>query len=262
MAALLGSASGPAAEVRWFGGTDRAFPPSLADFKDHGIRSQWIVNNDSVWLWDLNLGTDFAIVERKTDTSRWIVGGRFGVATRFEFGSESFDLWAADVRGGGVAGWRSGDWAAEMLLLHESSHLGDEILDRGDRQRIDASFNEVRLSASRSWGSMGRVYGGLSGVPWASPGRLRGFGFRLGGELRALPPNGRGYAALETSLWEWRGWSPDTVLQAGLWVGPRDQESFLSSARAYLQFATGAVRFGQFHDQTETTLGVGLALDW
>ena len=250
------------AEARWFTGTDRAFPPSLTDLKDNGIRSQWVVSHESDWLWDFNLGTDMAVWDREGEASRFILGGRFGVVTRFEFGSESFDLWAVDVRGGAVAGWRSGDWAAEALFLHESSHLGDEILERGDRQRIDAGINEIRLSVSRAWGNRWRVFGSLSGIPWARPEELQSFGFRLGGEARSLPPHDRGYAAAEMSVWEWRDWSPDVVIQLGLRLGPRDRESFLSSARAYLHAATGAVHLGQFFDETETTFGIGMALDW
>ena len=64
------------------------------------------------------------------------------------------------------------------------------------------------------------------------------------------------------SVWEWRDWSPDVVIQLGLRLGPRDRESFLSSARAYLHAATGAVHLGQFFDETETTFGIGMALDW
>ncbi len=225
------------AETRWFPGTDRILPVSLVNLKDDGIRSHWLLNNQETFLWDFSVGTDVAIWEHAGPRTHQILGGRFGVNTRFEFGSESFDLWAADIRGGAVWGMEWRGWRFEALAFHESSHLGDEILERGDRERIDASVNGLRVTVSRDFGEHWRAYGGGTGVPWAEPEELRSFALHLGGELREVFPARRGYLAAECELWEWRSWTPDVVAQAGVFVGPREEDRWLSTARVYVQVA-------------------------
>ena len=192
------------------------------------------------------------------------LGGRFGIAGRFEFGSESFDLWATDIRGGAAWGLKRGPWAGEVFLFHESSHLGDEIVERGDRPRLDVAVNGVRLTASRQFDEWFRVYGGVTGLPFATPEMLQSVGFHLGGQAEALPPGRRGYVALEVETWEWRAWDPDVTMQAGIFLASRSagEGSLLSRARAYLEFRSGQVRYGQFHNETETSVGLGLGVQW
>lgn len=251
-----------AAETRWFPGTDRILPVSLVNLKDDGVRSHWLLDNQETFLWDFSVGTDVAVWEHEGQRFHHILGGRFGVNTRFEFGSESFDLWAADVRGGVVWGMAWRGWQFETLAFHESSHLGDEILERGDRERIDASVNGLRLSASRKFGEHWRGYGGGTVVPWAEPDELRSFALHLGAELRDVFPARRGYLAAECEVWDWRSWDPDVVAQAGVFIGPREEERWMSTARVYVQVASGRVLLGQFWNETETTFAVGMAVHW
>ncbi len=263
LAWLSSSATSLAGETRWFGGTERVLPVSLANLKDNGIRSNWLLDDQGATLWDFSLGTDVALWDYQSDRVRQLIGARFGINTRFEFGSESFDLWAADVRGGGAWGIQWSDWVVEAFFFHESSHLGDEILERGDRSRIDSSVNGVRLTVSRTWREdRWRTYGGLTGVPFAEPAELESFALHAGAEWRQLPPFRRGYLALETEVWAWREWNPEVTAQVGCFIGPRDEERLLSTARVYLQFASGRVPLGQFYNETESTFALGLALHW
>jgi hypothetical protein len=263
LAGLLATTASPSsAEIRWFPGTQRALPPSLAAFKEDGIASRWNHTSNQEWVWDFNLGTDVCMWERVGENSEQTIGARFGVASRFEFGTESFDLWATDLRGGAVWGLRRGPWTAEAFLFHESSHLGDEILERGERRRRDVAVNGVRLTASREWTNSFRLYGGLRAMPWAEPDDLRGLGLHAGAERSRLPPFERGYVAGELEAGSWRHWNPDLTLQAGVFLASRTSGSFLSRARAFVEFYSGAVHLGQFFDETETSLGLGLALQW
>ena len=251
-----------AAETVWFSGTGRALPVNLAGFKEDGIRSTWSRTDQGAWMWDFDLGTDISIWRRQSGTNFMSLGTRFGVASRFEFGSSSFDLWAADFRGGGVWGLRHGPLAYEVLVFHESSHLGDEILDRGERGRQDAGVNGICLSVSRQWKDWLRSHGGVTGVPWADPKDLRSLGFHVGAEITALPPWKRGYVAAELEVWEWRDWNPDFTAQVGLFLSSRRDGTWLSRARTYFEVRSGRVELGQFFNETETRFGFGLALDW
>jgi len=263
LAAVAVTLSGaPAAQTVWFGGTQRALPVSLVGFKEDGIRSTWSHTDDEAWVWDFDLGTDVSIWQRRSESTFQSAGPRFGIASRFEFGSESFDLWAADFRGGGAWGLCKGPMAYEVVVFHESSHLGDEVIERGDRIRQDVGVNGIRLTISRKWNEQFRTYGGVTGVPWADPDELQSFGFHAGVELTSLPPWDRGYVAAELEGWEWRDWNPDVTTQIGLFLSPRRDGTWLSTARAYFEFRTGRVDLGQFFNETETRFGLGLALDW
>ncbi len=250
------------AETVWFGGTQRALPINLVGFKEDGLRSTWSHTDADAWVWDFDLGTDVSIWQRRSESSFQSLGARFGIASRFEFGSESFDLWAADFRGGGVYGLQRGKMAYEAFLFHESSHLGDEILARGERTRQDVGVNGIRVTVSRQWTEVLRTYGGVTGVPWADPDELQSFGFHAGAELTRLPPCERGYVAAELDIWEWRDWSPDITGQVGLFLSGRRDRTWLSTARAYFEFRAGQVELGQFFNETETRFGFGLALSW
>ena len=252
----------PAVETVWFGGAQRALPVNLVGLKEDGIRSTWSHTDDEVWVWDFNLGTDISIWQRRSESTFQSAGPRFGIASRFEFGSESFDLWAADFRGGGAWGLRRGPMAYEVLLFHESSHLGDEIIERGDRTRQDVGVNGIHLTVSRQWNKPLRTYGGVTGIPWADPDELQSLGFHAGAECTGLPPWDRGYVAAELEMWEWRDWNPDFTAQIGLFLSPCREGNWLSTARAYFEFRTGHMELGQFFNETETRFGLGLALDW
>ena len=134
------------------------------------------------------------------------LGGRWGIYSRFQYNSESFDLWASDYRGGVVWGNAFGDSAFETFLYHESSHLGDEIEARGERQRQDAQVNGLRLLASRHLCDKLRLYGGGTSLLQADPKTLESYGFQLGTELTHLPPDARGFIAVDTEWWAWRSW--------------------------------------------------------
>lgn len=251
-----------AGETVWFGGTQRALPLSLAAPKEDGLRSVWAFTDHGQDVWDFNLGTDVSVWQRTNESSFQSMGPRFGVATRFQFNSGSFDMWATDVRGGGVYGIRFKRTAYEFFFYHESSHLGDEMLDRGERERIDYNVNGVRLTASWTGEEWLRLYGGVIGQPWAKPEKLRSAGFHAGVELTRLPPWERGYVALDAEAWEWRSWNPDAAIQAGFFIGPKGKGKALEASRLFFELRCGRVMLGQFYNETEQYFGLGLGTNW
>ncbi len=250
------------AETVWFGGTQRALPIALVSPKEDGIRSLWAWTDDSADVWDFNLGTDISVWQRTSEKCFQSVGPRFGVNTRFQFNSGSFDMWAVDVRGGGVYGIQFGDTAIEAFFYHESSHLGDEMLESGRRTRIDSSVNGLRLSASHFWRPWLRTYGGFSVQPWAEPSELESFGLHAGAELTGLPPFQRGYMAVESEFWDWRNWNPDAAAQVGLFIGPKNRGKALEQARVFAEVRCGRIMLGQFYNETESYFGLGIATSW
>jgi hypothetical protein len=259
---LAGCLVAGGAETTWFGGTQRALPVSLAAPKEDGLRSLWAWTDNGDATWDFNLGTDVSVWQREAERCYQSVGPRFGVASRFQFNSGSFDLWAVDLRGGGAYGLQFGNTALEAFVYHESSHLGDEMLESGRRERIDSSVNGLRLTISEKWKPWLRTYGGLSVQPWAEPSELESAGLHAGLEFTGLPPWKRGYAAVDAEFWDWRDWSPDVTAQVGLCIGPRNRGKALEAARVFLEIHSGRVMLGQFYDETETYFAVGIGTSW
>jgi hypothetical protein len=246
----------------WFGGTTRALPVSLAAPKDDGLRSAWGCNDQGDSTWDLNLGTSVSLWQHTNGNWFHSAGPRLGVATRFQFNSDSFDLWATDVRGGGVYGLRKDALAYEAYFYHESSHLGDELLDRGERERIDYNVNGLRLTASWEATPQLRLYGGAFIQPWAKPEKLQSLGFHAGVEFTQLPPWKRAYLACDAETWEWRSWNPDVAVQIGCFIGPKGQGKTIENSRVFLEMHAGRVMLGQFYNETERYLGIGVGTNW
>lgn len=254
---------GSQADHAWFSGTQRAFPVALADPMETGLRSQWALTENGDQLWDLTLGTDVTVWQQSTPAVFQTISGRFGVDTRFQFNSASFDLWGTDLRGGLAWGVSYEPIAVDAYFFHESSHLGDEKLARNERQRRDISLNGLRLLASYQrpdqwW----RVYGGLSIVPWATPDQRESLGFILGAEAIQLPPWERGFLAWHTEVWEWNAWDPAATLQIGLFLASKSEKRLLSRARVYLELYYGPVGIGQYAEETEKRLALGLGTSW
>jgi len=251
-----------AGDVTWFGGTQRALPITLASPKESGLRSNWAFTDHDAQLWDFNLGTDVTIWQL-AGTSVWqSVNGRFGVTTRFQFNSESFDLWGADIRGGALWGLRKDKMAYEVYLFHESAHLGDEVIEQQERQRIDYNVNGIRVMVSRQWNEYLRLYGGVTGQPFADPEQLQSFGFHAGVEVTSLPPWRRGYVALDTEWWEWRDWEADATAQIGLFIGPRGKAAAITNARIYVELRSGRIVLGQYYNETEKYVAGGITTHW
>jgi hypothetical protein len=152
--------------------------------------------------------------------------------------------------------------ATEVFPYHESSHPGDEILERGQRERIDYSVNGARLATSWTGEEWLRLYGGVSGQPAAKPEKLRSFGFHAGLELTKLPPWDRGYVALDAEAWDWRSWHPDATAQVGLFIAPKGRGKAMEAPRFFLELRSGRVMLGQFYSETEQYFALGLATSW
>ena len=249
-------------ETTWFSGTGRALPIALSAPKEDGLRSIWTWTDTGDQTWDFNLGTDVSVWQQESEDCFQSIGPRFGVASRFQFNSGSFDLWAVDIRGGGVYGIHFGNTALEAFFYHESSHLGDEMLESGRRERIDSSINGLRLTASERWKPWLRTYGGLSVQPWAEPSELESAGIHAGLEFTRLLPWKRGYAAVDAEFWDWRGWNPDVTAQLGVFIGPKNRGKALEAARVFVEFRSGRVMLGQFYSETETYVALGIATSW
>jgi hypothetical protein len=153
------------------------------------------------------------------------------------------------------------DLSYKVALSHDSSHLGDEYVERTGRLRIGYTRHE--LSAGVSWLLSGtwRTYAEagrgflLSNEELQKPGRFQlGLEWQDAGYLR----NGRRgwYGALDLSSMQERDWRIDRSLQTGYRLD--------SDGRAYrfgIQWYSGRPPIGEFFQNTESFLGVGIWVD-
>ena len=184
-------------------GAGRTFSPLLADprwphffasfnYYDRDTSSAELRGAGSV-----GFGETISIV-RKTYPSglKWEAGVQAGLFALFDFNSNdsaSSDLINADYFVGPYFALRQGNFSLLTRLYHQSSHLGDEFILRGDApERQNYSFETINVLASYDLPNGFRVYGGGGyifdvdpefienrfnveyGVEWISPTTLPG----------------------------------------------------------------------------------------
>jgi hypothetical protein len=246
------------------------YPPYAADVHRIGFGVQWLNFTDTQ-------------IPDSGDTRVGIrAGGRFGIARLSPEGEEG-RAWQVDIEGGFNAqfdadhsldniGWdgryglsvttaKTAQPALKFGVLHDSSHVGDEYMQRTGRTRIGYTRHE--LVAGVSWIPVGRfrIYTEgawgyeLSNKELQKPGRGQ-----LGVEYESsstLWNNRMGwYAAADFSATEERDWRIDFSMQAGnvIRAGGR-------TWRFGIEWYNGRPPIGEFFQYTERYLGLGLTID-
>ena len=150
--------------------------------------------------------------------------------------------------------------SVQLGTKHISSHVGDEYAERTGRRRIGYTREELAAGAAWSIDERWRAYAEAGrgfktkGEIGQEPGRLQlGFEHESAESLR-----GRlgWYAALDLQAMEERGWQVDPTLQVGLLVPSGDRRW-----RVGLSIHDGSVPIGEFFQEDETYVALGLWLD-
>lgn len=174
-------------------------------------------------------------------------------------------LVGSDYRGGIPITFACGPWHAKLAYEHTSTHLGDETLVRTGREPFDYIKDEVVFGVGRWLFDYSlRVY---ADAGWAVsqfvPGDPSPFRFDLGAEWycrRATGFWGQPFAATNLEFNGSVGYNPSFTLQGG-WQW-RDPDRRLSQVRVYAEYFTGRSPFGQFFQEREHWIGLGIAADY
>lgn len=209
-------------------------------------------------------------------------GGRFGIV-RMHPSEEKERGWQVSLEGGFNAqfdadhsldniGWdgryglvvttaQSGQWAFKLGILHDSSHVGDEYMERTGRKRIGYTRHELAAAASWSPDERFRTYGEaawgyeLSNDQLQEPGRIQ-----FGLEYQSPPTPGKvrmgWYGAADFSALEERDWRVDRSLQAGLAA-----HSGGRTWRFGVEWYRGRPPIGEFFQYTEEYVSLGVWVD-
>jgi hypothetical protein len=209
-------------------------------------------------------------------------GGRFGIVRVMQQGRNGRG-WQLSVEGGFNAlfdvdysldniGWdgRYGlvltaaptrELAFKIGALHDSSHVGDEYMERTGRRRIGYTRHELAGGISwfindhwRTYAEVGWGYQ-MSNDELMKPGRAQ-----LGIEFESAKILWKGrtgwYGALDLSAMEERDWRMDISLQTGF-----VRHSFGRTWRFGIAWYNGRPPIGEFFQNTERYIGLGLWLD-
>lgn len=235
---------------------ERSFLSSL-----HGRFAALADDDEATHIGALGLGDRFALM-------RW-GGSRVGdglqiglvgsIFAQFDLGTESFDLINADYIVGLPLTVRSGGSSARLKLFHQSSHLGDEYLLRGELERENLSFEALELILSHEFTPV-RVYGGGEYLFNREPATLEPFLVHAGAELRL--GNVRGphvVGAVDVKSSEQQEWKPAWSARAGVEVARWKDEGHPPRLWSLLaEFYNGPSPYGQFFRENIRYLGLGL----
>jgi len=148
--------------------------------------------------------------------------------------------------------------AFKVGAYHISSHIGDEYIERTGRTRINYTREELQagmnlsLSDNLQWYvEAGRAYDQRN-KQVQKPWRVQsGVQYRPG-----KPYQSQWYAGLDVGATQERDWQSDVSLQIG-WRVPTDNRIWRVGLEAY----EGKAQLGEFFQEDERYLGLGLWLD-
>ena len=241
-----------------FPDTKRIFKPLLADQKEAQIRAGFGYDRSGLSFFDLGLGGDLVHAHRLIDSDREIaISVRGLISSRFDAFGKSFALLNTDFFGGLVLDYRSGKSSYELYVFHESSHLGDETLEQGVRERIDFSREALRVLWSRQFGNL-RVYGGPTFNLRACPDEIEyKLTFQIGSEYDFRLWDQPFFVALDLQSLEQNSWQANITGQVGWYLDKTGKSR--NRPRLFLEFFNGHSNMGQFWQEHESSIMFGIA---
>jgi len=247
---------------QWFSDNGRVFSSLLADPQEARLTVGYLKNKHGDSFLDMGFGGDAPLMYRgKKGDDETSVTVRGLISSRFQFFSQSFDQLNADYIGGVALGRKWFDHSIELFLYHESSHLGDEMLERGERTRIDYSRETIRLLYSGNLDKALRIYCGPSINLNGKPADIRRkWTLQAGLERSFTLQNVPLYAALDLQSKEEVGWDLNLATQIGVYLG--DPGKVHRQQRLFLELFNGFSNMGQFYDERELFVRLGIALDF
>jgi hypothetical protein len=146
-------------------------------------------------------------------------------------------------------------------LLHVSSHVGDEYMERTGRLRIGYTRQELAAGVSWFMSKHWRVYGEAGSAYFMSNHELqKPWRTQLGLEFESAPDLWKGrmawYAAVDSQSMQERDWRIDVAVQTGFVV-----RSAGRTWRWGVEWYEGRPPLGEFFQNTEHYISLGLWID-
>ncbi|HTO06386.1 MAG TPA: DUF1207 domain-containing protein [Myxococcota bacterium] len=245
--------------------TRSLFDPLIADVRWPRFSAEYQAYHKDPLLGNVgsaNFGGTLPILQGPLPAEgRWDVGFQAAVFSIFDLDSQSHDLVNADYFFGLPISARWGWFSAMLRVYHQSSHLGDEfLLDHGDVQRINLSYEALDFFPSVDLWDWGRLYLGGGYLFDRDPSQLKRKYVQAGVELKSpLAFFGwlRPVAAADFKRNEEQDWATDYSVRAGFQF---ENEKVFKSRRLLLlgEYYKGFSPNGQFFDRRIEFFGVGV----
>lgn len=195
------------------------------------------------------------------DDRRWEVDLEAGILSQFDLDQASDDLLNTDYFVGFPISFEDGPFSTRVRIMHQSSHLGDELLlndEAPDRVNLSLEFVDVLLAyESRGW----RVYtGGLESFNY-TPESLDPTSFTMGLDYHE-PGQERSGQLIGGIHYRTSGasdWQPQLGIEAGVRFGALGPGSSALDIR--LEYFDGPLPFGQFYTVEAEYIGIGLSFE-
>ncbi len=219
------------------------------------------LRNENGSFFEPQLGGDLGIIRksrgrfRSADRNSFDLSVRGVFIPRFQFASNSFDLWNTDFIGGMAGIYRFGLSALDVFLYHKSSHLGPRLAQiRADENH---SFETIRVLYTRQCPAGLEIYSGLSFTFHADPARIaNNADLHLGANWRSPYLGERLYFSADLEARQYyRG--INVALETGYELGSKIAGG--RRQRVFLNYYGGHSPMGQFHRSTESSLSMGIA---
>jgi hypothetical protein len=186
-----------------------------------------------------------------------LVGSIFA---QFDLGTPSNDLINADYIVGLPVTLRRSGFSARVTFYHQSSHLGDEYLLRGEEiERENLSFESIAVVLSQEIRAL-RLYAGGERLFRREPEALATQLMHAGIELRTRRSGPRAFvAAVDLKATEQHDWSPATSARAGIEFARSGAAGHPARLVALmLEVYEGPSPYGQFFQDNISYVGFGL----
>lgn len=251
-------------EVNVFLPRDLLFASLLADprWPHFSASYQHHSNNELQEIGSATFGETFSIYRFAGPWQSLIeVGLHAGVFSIFDLAADSHDLVNADYLVAIPLSLKKDNFSMMSRIFHQSSHLGDEYLLRGQQEkRINFSYEGLDTILSYAFPFGFRLYGGGGYLfdrtpsdlePWIAQGGMEftSPGAWWNGSLRPI-------AAIDVQSREASDWDTDVSVRAGVQL---ENPDFLSrKLKIMVEYYRGSSPNGQFHIRDEEEyLGIG-----
>lgn len=248
---------------------DQIFCPLIADPKEPRSFVSWLrgtfrslddPTGTGTTVGSVGIGDSFGLVrwnvpEGGEGVQLDLVGAIFA---QFDLGAPSTDLINADYIIGLPLTFRRHGFSIRTKVYHQSSHLGDEFLLRGeDVERKNLSFESFEFLTSQEMGAL-RVYGGGERLFNRDPASLASKLWHAGAELRTPRAVAQLVAGVDVKASEVHDWSPATSGRIGVQFARSGSDRPVRLVTLMLEMYQGPSPYGQFFQDDISYVGVGL----
>ena len=241
------------------------FQPLLADprWPHFSASFQRYINNDRLKnVASTSFGESIGLYRLRGPLESTIqLGIHAGVFSIFDLDSQSFDLINADYMVGIPLTFKKGNFANMTRIFHQSSHLGDEFLLRGQTdERVNLSYESVNNLFSYHLPAGFRIYAGGGYIFHKDPSDLDPWSTQAGMEFRSpwfwLKGALRPVAAVDVQNRQESNWSTDVSARAGIQF--ENPDFFSRKLQLLFEYYNGKSPNGQFYESNIEYFGLGL----